>query len=152
MSRLWDWVLERFKRPETEPVADPDRGGLRPVEASEVAIDTLKPSAMRAILTAAEGGDISGQAELFERMVDRDGLLGSHLNTRRMGVRACGWEILPDDAPGVSEREAEKTAQFCRDVLAGIDAIDERVDDLLGAVGHGFAVKYCGTCPKSSGA
>ena len=90
MSKIKNWILERWKRPEKDVQADPEQFGYRPVEASTVEIDAINPSEFRQILTDAESGDIASQAELFEKMEERDGLLDTQLRTRRMGVRACG--------------------------------------------------------------
>lgn len=128
--------LKRWLRPEREAQAPPDDSAARTVEASGVAIDTLTPTEFRALLTAAEGGDIASQAELFEKMQDRDTLLDSHLRTRRLAVRGCGYEIQPGD----DSARADEIATEARRMLGRIPNLGDAMDAALDAIGQGFGV------------
>jgi len=129
--------------PDGRPLRLPDKalqapaettGGARTV-VSHVDVETLTPRQIKAMLVAAETGDLSSQAALFERMQEKDGELDAHLRTRRAAVASLPWEILP----GEDSAEARRAADYARDVVAGIPALADAIQDLLDAVPMGFA-------------
>jgi len=125
------------QQPDTTPQAEALKFGARTI-VSHLDIDpSMTPARMRQMLLAAEGGDIAAQAALFERMEERDGELDAHLRTRKAGVAQADWTITPAD----DTAEAERAADFCRDVINDIPDVQEAIFDLLDAIPKGFAVQ-----------
>ena len=85
------------EQPNRQTVAEPSRFGARTV-VGHVDVDTLTPRSMKRMLLAAESGDLAAQAELFERMEEKDGELDAHLRTRKAGVARLRFDIQPADA------------------------------------------------------
>jgi len=123
--------------PEKNLVAGPSAGGFgaRTV-AGHVDIDTLTPRRIKQMLLAAESGDLAAQAELFERMEEKDGELDAYLRTRKAGVARLKFEIEPADASPAARR----AAQLCRELVGRIPDLDRALFDLLDAVPKGFSV------------
>lgn len=122
--------------PQRGTVADPQDFGVRTV-VSHVDVDSLTPRRIKAMLLAAESGDIASQAALFEKMEEKDGLLDAHLRTRKSGVSRLGYEIQPAD----DSARAARAAEFCREALAAIASVRQVIFDLLDAVAKGFSVQ-----------
>ena len=121
--------------PETTLVAEPSAGfGARTV-VGHVDVDSLTPRAIKRMLVAAESGDLAAQAELFERMEEKDGELDALLRTRKAGVTALGFDVQPADR----SPEAARAAQLCRESLDRIADLPQALDDLLDAVPKGFS-------------
>ncbi|KJR41903.1 protein of unknown function DUF935 [Candidatus Magnetoovum chiemensis] len=97
----------------------------------------LTPSALAAISKEADSGDISRQAELFDELEEKDGHLGSALQTRKLAAAGLVWEILPASA----SREDKKIASAAQEMLNYIEDIDLSMLDILDAVGKGFSVQ-----------
>lgn len=117
----------------TAPVGPTENWGGRRIPRSTNA-DALTPSGVASMLSDAENGDITRQAELFELMTERDTDLDTHLRTRRAAVERAGWEIQPaDDSPA-----ADRAAEFCREALDQVD-VAGLISDCLDAVGKGFS-------------
>jgi len=123
-------------KPEKELQAEALKYGARSVITS-VQMDTLTPRRMRNYLLAAEGGDISMQSELFEKMEERDGELDAHLRTRKSGVAQREWTIESAD----ESAPAQRSADLCREMVGAIPDIQEGIFDLLDAIPKGFAVQ-----------
>ena len=121
--------------PGTTLVAGPSAGfGARTV-VGHVDVDTLTPRAIKRMLVEAESGDLSAQAELFERMEEKDGELDAYLRTRKAGVVGLGFDLQPADrSPG-----AARAAEFCRDAIDRIADLPQTLVDLLDAVPKGFS-------------
>lgn len=133
---LYDYLgrpmeLSELKKPETRQIASAtvrDRWSTYPSSG-------LTPSKLANILKAADNGDVSRQAELFEEMEEKDAHLFSQLQTRKLAVQGLGWDITPasDDA------RAKKVADFCREWLEDFEGFDDAVLDLLDALGKGYS-------------
>ena len=124
-------------KPETKLQAERDKRGVRTVVADSVAIDTITPRQIRNLLLEAEGGDLAAQAELFEKMEEKDGELDAHLRTRKTGVARLKFDIQPaDESP-----QAARAAALCRSVLADLPELRRAVFDLLDAIPKGFSVQ-----------
>jgi phage gp29-like protein len=121
--------------PNTAAVAEPTRFGPRTV-GGHVDIDTLTPRHIKRMLLGAEAGDIAAQAELFERMEEKDGELDAYLRTRKAGVTRLRWELQPADRSDAANRAAE----FCREALDAVPDVPQAIFDLLEAVPKGFSV------------
>ena len=99
-------------------------------------MDTLTPRRIKQMLLAAESGDMAAQAELFERMEEKDGELDAYLRTRKAGVGRLRFNI---EAADRSE-PAQEAAQLCRRAVADIPDLSQAVFDLLDAVPKGVSV------------
>ncbi len=132
-----------IRRPPTAPQAAPGEDfGARRVPRDNAAATLMKPARIAALLLEAEGGDIAAQQELFEHMEERDGVLGSHLATRKAGVARADFDIVPDEAaPKGGRDKAEKAADLCREIVGGIAGLRDARKGLLDAIGKGFAVR-----------
>lgn len=124
--------------PNTETIAEPSAFGARTV-VGHVDIDTLTPRRIKRMLLAAESGDLAAQAELFERMEEKDGELDAHLRTRKAGVGRLRSEVQPAPHLRGSPR-AQEAAELCRELVAGIPNLPEAIFDLLDAIPKGFSV------------
>jgi phage gp29-like protein len=69
----------------------------------------LTPAGLVALLEAAETGDLLGQLDLAEDMLERDPHLYAELAKRARAVAGLDWTIAP--APGASRREERAAAQ-----------------------------------------
>ncbi|HWP59009.1 MAG TPA: DUF935 family protein [Candidatus Acidoferrales bacterium] len=94
----------------------------------------LTPEKLAGIFREADDGDILRQAELFEEMEEKDPLLGSKLQTRRLAVQSLEMEILPAS----KSAEDKKIADAYRENHDELDW-DEPALHLLDAIGKGFA-------------
>jgi phage gp29-like protein len=128
-------TADEIKKPETSLIASAARFGARRVQG-DLLQTTITPRQILNYLLAAEAGDISAQAELFEKMEEKDGELDAHLRTRKAGVASHSFEIQPadDSAP------ASRAAEYARQVVADIPAVRDAIFDLLDAIPKGFSV------------
>jgi phage gp29-like protein len=122
-------------KPDPGPVAEPTPFGARSV-AGHVDIDTLTPRHVKQMLLAAEGGDLSAQSELFERMEEKDGELDALLRTRKAGVARLRFDIQPADASDAARR----AAGLCHHIVEQIPDLRQAVLDLLDAVPKGLSI------------
>jgi phage gp29-like protein len=123
MSKILDMLFKRWKRPEKEPIAAPERFGVRSYAStgSQVA-GAITPERMLSILSAADNGDMIAQAELFSEMERRDGELMGVIGQRRAGVLACKSQILPgDEQDPASVRARDEIERMMQD----LDAIED---------------------------
>lgn len=98
-------------------------GGLTPVRLAE-------------IFKEADAGDVLRQMELFEEMEEKDPHLFSQLQTRKNAVTGLDFEIIP-----FSDDPLDKQiAAFIKEQLDAIEGFEEVENDLLDAIGKGFAV------------
>lgn len=125
-------------KPNKETIAEPSPGGfgVRTV-VGHVDIDTLTPRRIKRMLLAAESGDLPAQAELFERMEEKDGELDAHLRTRKAGVARLKFGIQPAD----SSPAAQEAAELCSNVVAEIPDLAQAIFDLLDAIPKGLSVQ-----------
>ena len=122
-------------RPDPAPVAPPTRFGVRTI-AGHVDVDTLTPRRVKQMLLAAEGGDLAAQAELFERMEEKDGELDALLRTRKAGVAHLRFGLQAADGSPLARRAAE----LCREAVDAIPDLHQALVDLLDAVPKGVSV------------
>ncbi len=99
----------------------------------------LKPRRLLTILREADAGSLSAAMQLYEEMEEKDPHLYAVANTRRLAVTGLDWTIRPDTR--VARRDlAERTADYCRDVLTRIDSFDQALQHLSLATGRNIAV------------
>ena len=102
----------------------------------------LTPSRLMAILRQADAGDPSLTMQLFEEMEEKDAHLYAVANTRRLALTGLEWQVISaaDLREGVDRTSADEAAAYCREVLVGIDALDEALQFLSLALGRNIAV------------
>ncbi|MGD2174994.1 MAG: DUF935 family protein [Candidatus Brocadiaceae bacterium] len=123
------------EKPSKDTIAEPTRFGARTV-VGHVDVETLTPRRIKRMLLAAEGGDLSAQAELFERMEEKDGELDAYLRTRKAGVARLRHDI----QPAGSGSEARQAADLCRELVDETADMEQAIFDLLDAIPKGFSV------------
>lgn len=103
----------------------------------------LTPSRMLSFLHAADAGEPGQQYEVYAEMLAKWPRLAAVEATRRLALTGLAWGIQgTGDAGGGPEGAgvAQAAADYCRDVLAGIDRFPEVLDHLANAIGYGIAV------------
>lgn len=95
----------------------------------------LTPSRLKAILAAADNGDIAEQHKLFADMEDRCDHLAAEMGKRRRALLTLNWSILP----GGRDREAEYVADAVREQFDLIPDFEDLIQNLADGIGHGFA-------------
>jgi len=104
----------------------------------------LTPERLAAILKEADQGYVLRQAELAEEIEEKDGHLGSVLQSRKLAVAGLTWEVLPasDSAEDKKIAEAGKEAL---DYIGSTDPHEEGFEggmiDSLDGMFKGFAVQ-----------
>lgn len=103
----------------------------------------LTPLKARAMIRAADDGDLATALQLFEELEDKDSRLQSVLNTRRMALTGMNWEIV--SAAEHSRKEVDKTladeaAAYCNETLGELPSFEPSLADLSLAIGPGLAV------------
>lgn len=136
------------KTPSKQLAAKVTRFGQRQTHSDLAEAIDLSPSQIRSWLLQAEEGDITAAFNLWEEMEKRDGLLGSHLRTRKMGVLSLPWEIVPPRGME-DDSQAQEMAQYCREIIDDIGSdpppgqplkgIRAGMFDVLDAIGKGFS-------------
>lgn len=104
---------------------------------SEYPSNGLTPVRLAEIFKAADAGDVSCQAELFEEMEEKDPHLFSQLQTRKNAVTGLDYEVIPFDP---DNRRDKEIAEFVQNQIGGIEGFEDVMLDLLDAIGKGFAV------------
>lgn len=131
MSRLKQ-LITRLRRPDMREVAVAQVSD----KYSEYPSNGLTPVKLAEILREADAGDVLRQMELFEEMEEKDPHLFSQLQTRKNAVTGLDFEvILFGDEPLDKE-----IADFIEEQLNGIESFEDVENDLLDAIGKGFAV------------
>jgi len=102
----------------------------------------LTPSRLMAILKEADDGSLAAPMQLFEEMEEKDPHLFAVANTRRLALTGLEWRVLSaaELREGVDGPAAARTAHYCREVLADLDAFEEVLQHLSLALGRNIAV------------
>ncbi|ENX20182.1 hypothetical protein F892_03105 [Acinetobacter vivianii] len=98
----------------------------------------LTPQKLHQLLTNAESGDLSAQADLFCDMVERDAHLYSEYSKRKRAVTCLNW--------GVRTRrnatpEDEKIAANLADYFDDFEGFEQVLHSALDAIGHGYSAQ-----------
>lgn len=120
------------KRPETREIAVTtirDRWGTYPSSG-------LTPERLAAIFKEADTGDVFRQSELFMEMEEKDTHLFSILQTRKLAITGCDFDVQPFS----DSTEDKKIADFVKEAISWIENWDEALRDMLDAIGKGFSV------------
>ncbi len=96
----------------------------------------LTPVRLASILREADEGYPARQVEVFGELAEKDAHLASQLQLRKNAVLDLEYDVHPasDDA------HAQKTCEFCREALMGLEDLDDLLLDLLDAVPQGWAM------------
>ncbi len=103
---------------------------------SEYPSNGLTPVRLAEILREADAGDVLRQMELFEEMEEKDPHLFSQLQTRKNAVTGLDFEIIPFS----DEPQDKEIAAFVEEQLRSMEGLEDTENDLLDAIGKGFAV------------
>lgn len=119
----------------TEEIAAPSLTGVRQPWGYGSMADGLTPTRLADILASANEGNHHDYLTLAEEMEEREPHYGSVLGTRKRGVSGLNVEVeaASDDAQNI--KFAEEIRQLVRAPEFG-----ELIDDLLDALGKGYAV------------
>jgi phage gp29-like protein len=99
-------------------------------------VSTLDPSVLARAFAAADQGDITHQAALFELIEDQDAHVFGELSKRRRSVTGLGWQLTPrDDA---NQAEIDRTAELS-EMLSAIPNFEDALFDITDAIGKGFS-------------
>ncbi|MGL5799271.1 MAG: DUF935 domain-containing protein [Plesiomonas sp.] len=90
------------------------------------------------ILEAAERGDLSAQADLFEDMIERDGHIFSEMAKRKNALLTLDWSIEP---PENATTEEKKLADLVSAWMKDIPEFEDITLNAAEAIGHGFAAQ-----------
>ena len=74
--------------------------------------------------------------ELFRELEEKDGHLSSMMQTRKQAVLRLEYEIHADS----DDPQAERVAEFCREVMLGLEDLDDLLLELLDAIPQGWAM------------
>ncbi len=102
----------------------------------------LTPAKLAGILKAADAGDLQAAMDLYEQMEEKDAHLFSVANTRRLALTGLPWQVVSaaDVIDGVDRAAADEAAHYCREVLAGLEDLDEVLQHLSLALGRNVSV------------
>lgn len=102
----------------------------------------LTPSGLASILRETDAGSLGTIMQLFEEMEEKDAHLFAVANTRRLALTGLPWEIVSaaDVHPSGDRGRADEAADYCREVLTAIDALDEVLQHLSLAIGRNISV------------
>ncbi|GAB6941294.1 phage portal protein family protein [Thermus brockianus] len=95
----------------------------------------LTPERLARILRQADEGDLALQAELFEEMEERDALLFSLLQTRKLAVVGLDWRL----EPAGEGRDARRVLRAVEEVFWDLP-LEDLMTDLLSAIPQGVSV------------
>lgn len=99
-------------------------------------VATLDPSVLARAFTAADQGEITDQAALFELIEEQDAHIFGELSKRRMSVTGLGWQLTPPK--DATESELKRTHELA-DMLRAIPNFEDAQYDLTDAIGKGLA-------------
>lgn len=97
----------------------------------------LTPERLSAILREADAGELYRWAELAEEMEEKDGHLGSIMQTRKLSLLGIDWEVLPYDS------EADHDVELATWVAWALDQIQDwegSLLDVLDSIGKGLSI------------
>lgn len=126
--------LPGMGKPDTDTQA-----GARAAQGSALnymSVQTLDPARLASAFAAADQGDITDQATLFELIEEHDPHLFSELSKRRRAVTGLGWQLHPkDDAP---QSELDRCKELA-DMTRSVPRFEDALYDLTDGIGKGFS-------------
>lgn len=136
------YIQSKFSKPTQEDKTNSPKPNMEEVAAVQVQdkystypSNGLTPVRLAQIFREADSGDVLRQMELFEEMEEKDPHLFSQLQTRKNAVTGLDFEII-----SFSDDEYDKRiADFVKEEIESIEAIEDVFLDLLDAIGKGIA-------------
>ncbi|MGR3501597.1 DUF935 domain-containing protein [Pseudaestuariivita sp.] len=133
-------LVDPFGRPVrkkvlTLPQAEPGLASVRSAWATSVA-SGLTPARLAGILRACDEGDLQDFLILAEEMEERDPHYAAVLGSRKRAISSVPPRVEPVSESAADKRIAEAVEQR----IAEHDGFADLVEDLLDAIGKGFAV------------
>ena len=133
-------ILDQYGRPVnvgslTKPQAAPGMTGIRQIWAGSVA-SGLTPKRLARILAECDQGNLDAFLTLAEEMEERDLHYASVLGIRKRVISG----IAPTITPASDSAKDKEIAEQVRIRIAEHDGFSGMVEDLLDALGKGFAV------------
>ena len=122
-----------LRRPETREIAVAQVTD----KYSEYPSNGLTPVRLAEIFKEADAGDVLRQMELYEELEEKDPHLFSQMQTRKNAVTGLDFEIIPFDSDDERDKEI---AEFIEGQINSIESFEDVQNDLLDAIGKGFAV------------
>lgn len=123
-----------------------DRAALETTQTAEIAWYTtqyqdhpvvgMTPQRLHQLLTAAEQGDLTAQADLGSDMEERDGHIFSELDKRKKSVNSLPWGMKPPKNPSTLEK---KIAEEVYEWIDEIQDLEMIFFDALDGLGHGYS-------------
>lgn len=101
----------------------------------EYVTDGLTPEKLAAVFKRADGGDVGGQAELFELLEERDAHLLCERDKRRNVIVDLDFTV----EPASDDRRDGQVAEFVEDFFRNQADWDDNLIALQDAVGKGYA-------------
>jgi phage gp29-like protein len=99
-------------------------------------VTTLDPAVLARAFAAADQGNITDQAALFELIEEQDAHIFGELSKRRRSVTGLGWQLIPPkDATEAELSRADELA----DMIRAIPNFEDAQYDLTDAIGKGVA-------------
>ncbi len=133
-NKIAAMVRQAFGKPDTNMQA-----GARAAQdqtLNYMSVQTLDPSRLASAFAAADTGEITQQATLFELIEEHDPHIFAELAKRRRAVTGLGWQLAPkDDAP---QSELDRCKELTG-MLKNIPRFEDAHYDMTDAIGKGFA-------------
>lgn len=101
----------------------------------------LTPYRLHQLLTNAETGDLTAQADLFADMEERDSHIYSEMAKRKRAVQKLDWQLTPPKNATTAEKQATGAVQ---EMLSYMTDFEDVVYDALDAIGHGYSCQELG--------
>jgi len=129
-----------------KPKIKQDRTALETNQTAEIAWLTnqwqehptvgLTPVLLNRLLTDAEQGNLTAQADLFSDMEEKDAHIFSEMDKRKKGVNGLEWNVIPPkNATDQEKKIAEEVAEWIDD----IKDFEMFLFDAMDGVGHGYS-------------
>ena len=129
-----------------DKASKPTRDALETTQSAEISwlsnqwqehpVVGLTPRRLHQLMTEAEQGNLTAQADLFCDMEERDGHIYSEMDKRKRGVASMPWGVNPPRNASESERKiAEELAEWLDDV----PDLESAFIDALDGIGHGYS-------------
>lgn len=97
----------------------------------------LTPGKLASILSAAEGGNLIDQLDLYEDMEEKDAHIFTEMSKRKRALLGLDWTVQPPRNASAAE---EKQAEQVEEMLRGMDDFEDSLFDMADAIGKGFAM------------
>jgi phage gp29-like protein len=132
-------ILDRFGEPiQTGRLREPQTASVAGLyqRFADHPARGLTPQKLASILSAAEQGDLTAQAELGEDMEERAAHLYAELSKRKRWLLTRDWQLV---ARKGKEKGTDKAIALGAELLAQVPDLEDVMLDALDGIGHGFA-------------